>query len=114
MGIEMRGTEMRATEPRDFTPNELMVSRAARELVDGEVVFVGIGLPNLACNLARRLHAPTLVLLYESGAVGAVPTRLPVSIGDAAPRAHSLAVCSMFDVFYNYLQGGRIDVGFLQ
>jgi len=97
-----------------FTPNELMVSRAARELADGEVVFVGIGLPNLACNLARRLHAPNLVLLYESGAVGAVPSRLPVSIGDPALVTDSLAIGSMVDVFYHYLQGGKIDVGFLQ
>src|SRR5262245_23946258 len=97
-----------------FTPNELMVCRAARELVDGEVVFVGIGLPNLACNLARRLHAPNLVLLYESGAIGAVPSRLPVSIGDPALVTDSLAIGSMVDVFNLYLQGGKIDVGFLQ
>jgi len=92
----------------------MMVCRAARELRDGEVVFVGIGLPNLACNLARRLHAPRLVLVYESGAVGATPSRVPVSIGDPALVTDSLAVCSMADVFYHYLQGGRIDVGFLQ
>ena len=98
----------------DFSPAELMVCRAARELADGEVVFVGIGLPNLACNLARRLHAPNLVLIYESGAVGAVPERVPVSIGDPALVTDSLSVCSMADVFYGYLQGGRIDVGFLQ
>src|SRR5437773_2173761 len=60
----------------------MMAVVAARELADGEVVFVGIGLPNLACNLARRTHAPNLVLIYESGAVGATPSRLPVSIGD--------------------------------
>src|SRR5256886_6569827 len=62
----------------------MRASVAARELVDGEVVFVGIGLPNLACNLARATHAPHLVLIYESGAVGAQPARLPVSIGDPA------------------------------
>jgi glutaconate CoA-transferase subunit B len=97
-----------------YSPKELMICQAARELADGEVVFVGIGLPNLACNLARRLHAPNLVLLYESGAVGAAPERVPVSIGDPALVTGSLAVASMADVFYNYLQGGRIDVGFLQ
>ena len=86
---------------------------AARELRDGEVVFVGIGLPNLACNLARATHAPRLVLVYESGAVGAVPARLPVSIGDPALVAGSLMVCGMADVFQLFLQGGRIDVGFL-
>lgn len=86
---------------------------AARELGDGDVVFVGIGLPNLACNLARATHAPNLVLIYESGAVGAVPERLPVSIGDPALVTDSLGVASMADVFQYYLQGRRIDVGFL-
>ena len=97
-----------------YTANELMVCQAARQLRNGEVVFVGIGLPNLACNLARRLHAPDLVLIYESGAVGAVPERLPISIGDPALVTNSLSVCSMFDIFNYYLQGGLIDVGFLQ
>ena len=90
-----------------------MAVRAAKELNDGDVVFVGIGLPNLACNLARATHAPNLVLIYESGAVGAVPERLPVSIGDPALVTDSLAVASMADIFQLYLQGGRIQVGFL-
>jgi glutaconate CoA-transferase subunit B len=98
----------------EFTPSELMVCAAARELRDGDVVFVGIGLPNLACNLARRTHAPNLVLIYESGAVGAVPERVPVSIGDPALVTNSIGVASMSEIFYNYLQGGKIDVGFLQ
>src|ERR687884_1950783 len=91
----------------------MMVIAAARELRDGEVVFVGIGLPNLACNLARATHAPNLVLVYESGAVGAVPDRVPVSIGDPALAAGALMVCGMADVFQFLLQRGRIDVGFL-
>jgi len=91
-----------------------MICQAARQLRDDEVVFVGIGLPNIACNLARRLHAPDLVLIYESGAVGAAPTRLPISIGDPSLVTDSLSVCSMFDVFNFYLQGGLVDVGFLQ
>ena len=90
-----------------------MATVAARELADGEVVFVGIGLPNLACNLARATHAPNLVLIYESGAVGAVPERLPVSIGDPALVTGSLMVCGMADVFQLFLQNGRIEVGFL-
>src|SRR5918997_7000649 len=97
----------------DYTPAEMMTAVAARELRDGEVVFVGIGLPNLACNLARAIHAPNLVLIYESGAVGAVPERLPVSVGDPALVTGSLMVCSMADVFQLFLQNGRIDVGFL-
>lgn len=96
-----------------YTPDEMMATVAARELVDGEVVFVGIGLPNLACNLARRTHAPNLVLIYESGAVGATPSRLPVSIGDPALVTGSLMVCGMADVFQLFLQNGRIEVGFL-
>lgn len=91
----------------------MMAAVAARELRDGEVVFVGIGLPNLACNLARATHAPSLVLIYESGAVGAVPERLPVSIGDPSLVTGSLMICSMADVFQCFLQNGRIEVGFL-
>lgn len=97
----------------NYTASELMVVRASRELKDGDVVFVGIGLPNLACNLARLTHAPNLVLIYESGAIGAMPERLPVSIGDPALVAGALSVCSLPEVFLNYLQGGRITVGFL-
>lgn len=103
-----------ATDGPQFSPQELMVCQAARQLHDGEVVFVGIGLPNLACNLARRRHAPKLVLIYESGAVGAEPKRLPISIGDPSLVTNSLGVFSMFDVFNLYLQRGLIDVGFLQ
>jgi glutaconate CoA-transferase subunit B len=97
----------------DYSTAEIMTAVASRELKDGEVVFVGIGLPNLACNLARALHAPNLVLIYESGAVGAAPERIPVSIGDPALVTGSLMVCSMADVFQSLLQNGRIEVGFL-
>ena len=90
-----------------------MVVTAARALRDGEVVFVGIGLPNLACNLARLTHAPNLVMIYESGAIGARPERLPLSIGDPSLVTGSLMVCGMADVFQLFLQGGRIEVGFL-
>src|ERR1043165_530155 len=96
-----------------YSPGEIMASVAARELADGEVGFGGIGLPNLAFNLARATHAPNLVLIYESGAVGATPSRLPVSIGDPALVTGSLMVCGMADVFQCFLQNGRIEVGFL-
>jgi len=95
------------------TPSEKMAARAALELKDRDVIFVGIGLPNLACNLARATHAPELFMIYESGAVGAVPDRLPVSIGDPALVTDSLACVGMGDIFQNYLQNGRIEVGFL-
>src|SRR5712692_1999760 len=104
---------IRAWTMADYTNSELMAVRAAHELRDGDVVFVGIGLPNLACNLARATHAPNMVLIYESGAVGAVPERLPVSIGDPALVTGSLMVCGMADVFQCFLQNGRIEVGFL-
>ena len=72
-----------------YTPAELMAVVAARELRDGEVVFVGIGLPNLACNLARATHAPNLVLIYESGAVGAVPERPDCNTSPSGCRSRS-------------------------
>lgn len=97
----------------DYTTSELMVSRAAKELQNGDVVFVGIGVPSLAVNLAYRMHAPGLCMIYESGAVGCVPKRLPISIGDPCLVTGSLAVVPMLDVFNLYLQRGLIDVGFL-
>lgn len=96
-----------------YSSAELMVARAARELRNDDVVFVGIGLPNLACNLARHLQAPEMVMIYESGAIGALPERLPVSIGDPALVAGAVAVSSLPEVFLYYLQGRRITVGFL-
>ena len=97
----------------DYTTSELMVSRAAKELNNDDVVFVGIGVPSLAVNLAYRMHAPGLCMIYESGAVGCVPTRLPISIGDPCLVTGSLAVVPMLDVFNLYLQNGLFDVGFL-
>src|ERR1044071_1219057 len=95
------------------TPAERMAFRAAAELKDGNVVFVGIGLPNLACNLARATHAPSLFMIYESGAVGCIPDRLPVSIGDPALVTDSLQIVSQADIFQCFLQRGLIEVGFL-
>lgn len=90
-----------------------MVCVAASELRDGDVVFVGIGLPSLACNLARATHAPNLQLIYESGTIGTRPTRVPLSIGDPALVTGTLMVAPMIDVFQLLLQRGHIDVGFL-
>lgn len=90
-----------------------MVVTAARLLRDGDVVFVGVGMPNLACNLALRTHAPDLVLIYEAGVIGAQPARLPLSIGDPCLVSGAAAVCSMYEVFAFYLQRGFVDVGFL-
>jgi glutaconate CoA-transferase subunit B len=90
-----------------------MICAAASELHDGDVVFVGIGLPSLACNLARATHAPSLVLIYESGTIGTRPTRIPLSIGDPALVTGCTMVAPMMDVFQMFLQRGHIDVGFL-
>lgn len=97
----------------DYSPSELMTVNAARLLRDGDVVFVGVGLPNLACNLARRTHAPNLTMIYEAGVIGAQPARLPLSIGDPTLVSGSASICSMYEIFAFYLQRGLIDVGFL-
>src|SRR3954464_8155755 len=91
----------------------MMAVAAARRLADRTVCFVGIGLPSLAANLARRLHAPRCVLIYESGTIGAKPRRLPLSIGDGELAETADAVVSVPEIFAYWLQGGRIDVGFL-
>ncbi|HQF62440.1 MAG TPA: CoA-transferase [Anaerolineaceae bacterium] len=96
-----------------YSASELMTVNAARLLRDGDVVFVGVGLPNLACNLARRTHAPDLLMIYEAGVIGARPQRLPLSIGDPTLVTGALAVCSMYEIFALYLQRGNVDVGFL-
>jgi len=93
--------------------SDAMVVAAADELKDGDVVFVGIGLPSLACNLARATHAPNVVLIYESGTVDTRPTRIPLSIGDPALVAGAAMIAPMTDVFQMILQRGHIDVGFL-
>lgn len=96
-----------------YSSAELMIVNAARLLTDGEVVFVGVGQPNLACNLAKRTHAPNLTMIYEAGVIGAEPARLPLSIGDPTLVSGSLSVVSMYDIFTLYLQRGNVDVGFL-
>jgi glutaconate CoA-transferase subunit B len=104
-----------APAPTDgaWTADEMMTVAAARELGDGEVCFVGIGLPSTAANLARRTHAPGLVLVYESGTIGAKPGALPLSIGDGELAETADAVVSVPEIFNYWLQAGRIDVGFL-
>lgn len=96
-----------------WTASELMVVNAARLLQDRDVVLVGVGLPNLACNLALRTHAPGLLMVYESGVLGSRPSRLPLSIGDPALVEGSLMVMSMYDLFARILQRGHVSVGFL-
>ncbi|MFI2276766.1 CoA-transferase subunit beta [Catenuloplanes sp. NPDC020197] len=91
----------------------MMTVAASRALSDGDRCFVGIGKPSTAANLARRTHAPGLVLVYESGTIGAKPDRLPLSIGDGVLAETADAVVSVPEIFNYWLQPGRIDVGFL-
>src|SRR5689334_1020352 len=91
----------------------MMTVAAARHLRNGAVCFVGIGLPSTAANLARLTHAPDAVLIYESGPIGARPRVLPLSIGDGELADTADTVVSTAEIFRYWLQGGRIDVGFL-
>jgi len=96
-----------------YTPTEIMTIEAARRLKNGTVCFVGIGMPSAAANLARLTHAPDVVLIYESGTIGAKPDVLPLSIGDGELAEHADSVVSVPEIFRYWLQGGRVDVGFL-
>ncbi len=96
-----------------WTSDEMMAVAAARELGDGVVCFVGIGLPSTAANVARRMHAPNAVLIYESGCIGSRPDRLPASIGDGVLSESAVANVGVVEIFSYWLQAGRIDVGFL-
>jgi len=96
-----------------YSADEMMAVEAARRLDNGTVCFVGIGLPSLAANLARRTHAPGCVLVYESGTIGAKPSQLPLSIGDGELAETADAVVSVPEMFAYWLQGRRIGVGFL-
>jgi glutaconate CoA-transferase subunit B len=96
-----------------YSNDEMMTVAAARRLADGAVCFVGIGLPSAAANLARLTHAPEVVLVYESGPIGAMPEVLPLSIGDGELAESADTVVTTPEIFQYWLQGGRIDVGFL-
>ena len=104
---------MSATQNGRYSADEMMAVAAARRLVDRAVCFVGIGVPSRAANLARATHAPNAVLIYESGTIGAKPRHLPLSIGDGELAETADAVVSVPEIFSYWLQGGRIDVGFL-
>jgi glutaconate CoA-transferase, subunit B len=96
-----------------YTDSEMMVAVAARVLKGTRTVFVGVGLPNIACNLARYTVAPDLELIYESGVYGARPERLPLSIGDPTLVSGAVSVVSMADLFGLYLQRGLVEVALL-
>jgi len=96
-----------------YTSNEMMVVSASRFLKDRVIVFIGIGLPSLAANLARRLHAPDISMIYESGTLDTKPDRPPLSIGDDELSRKALSVVSVPEMFRYWLQGGNIETGFL-
>ncbi len=96
-----------------YSPSEMMIVSASRALAGVRTVFVGVGQPNIACNLARRTVAPKLELIYESGVYGARPARMPLSIGDPTLVSRATSVCSLADLFGLYLQGGRLEVALL-
>lgn len=97
----------------EYTNTELMITRAAQELQNDDTVLVGVGVPNLACNLAKRTGAPDLEMIYESGTIDSNPSKLPLSIGDPVLATNAGSIVPMTHVFSNYLQAGRIDIGFL-
>jgi len=96
-----------------YTASEMMIVVAARALKSARTVFVGVGLPNIACNLARHTIAPDMELIYESGVYGARPERLPLSIGDPTLVSGALSVVSMADLFGLYLQRGLVEIALL-
>jgi glutaconate CoA-transferase subunit B len=98
---------------QSYTSDEMMTIAAARMIRNGATLFVGIGLPSAAANLARQTHAPETVLIYESGTIGSKPTVLPLSIGDGELAETADAVIPIPEIFAYWLQGGRIDLGFL-
>lgn len=97
----------------DPSPTEWMIVSAARALAGTRTVLVGVGIPNIACNLARLTVAPDLNLIYESGVIGARPARLPLSIGDPALVTGAAFACAMTDLFLYVLQGGRVESALL-
>jgi glutaconate CoA-transferase subunit B len=105
--------ESTGAQPPAWSAAEMMTIAAARALPDGASCLVGIGLPSTAANLARRVHAPGLVLVYESGTIGTKPPYLPLSIGDGILAETADTVVGLVEIFNYWLQPGRIDVGFL-
>ncbi len=99
--------------PPSYTATEMMTVVAARALKNDDVVFVGIGAPSAACNLARLTHAPAITLIYESGTIGTKPNVLPLSIGDGELSDTALTTVAVPEMFRYWLQGGRITLGFL-
>jgi glutaconate CoA-transferase subunit B len=95
------------------TAGEVQTIVAARRLRDARSVFIGVGRPSTAALLASQVHNPDLVLVYESGTIGAKPYHVPLSIGDGELAATADAVVSVPEMFNYWIIPGRIDVAFL-
>src|SRR5262245_64296620 len=110
----MDGSQRSGVRPcMNYTSEEMMTIAAARKFLDRTVCFVGVGLPSVAACVARELHAPNMTLVYESGAIGAKPTKAPLSIADLELAETADFIVSVPEIFGYWLQGGRIDMGFL-
>jgi glutaconate CoA-transferase subunit B len=98
----------------DYTASELIAIMAGRLLVDGQIVFAGVGIPLLAATLAQRNHAPRLTILFEGGVIGPfiVPGELPPSTNEQRCTRRANMVLPSTDVLL-LLQRGYIDVGFM-
>jgi glutaconate CoA-transferase subunit B len=97
----------------DYTLTELMAVAAARGIADGEIVFVGTGLPMLGAMLAQRTHAPGCCIIFEAGTVASQLSHLPMSVGDPRVMRGAATAAGLHEVFTFVLQAGRVDVGFL-
>jgi glutaconate CoA-transferase subunit B len=95
------------------TPGETQTVVAARRLGEARSVFIGVGKPSTAAMLARIVHNPELVLVYESGTIGAKPFHIPLSIGDGELASTADFVVSVPEMFNYWIGAGRIEVAFL-
>lgn len=98
---------------QEWTPDEIMTIVAARQFRNRATCFVGVGAPSMAACLARLLDAPDIVLMYESGTIGAKPTKAPLSIADFELAETADVVVPVTEFFSQWLQGGRVDMTFL-
>ena len=97
----------------DYTPSELMAVAGSRELIDGEVVAVGLGLPVVASFLAKQTHAPNMTILFELGVIDPQPIDQGVGLADPRVWYDANVLSSFVDILGEVLHRGRVDVGFL-
>jgi glutaconate CoA-transferase subunit B len=102
-----------SSQENPYTPDEMMAVAAARKFQNRSTCFVGVGLPSIAACVARRLHAPDVTLVYESGAIGAKPTVVPLSIADLELAESATFLVSVPEIFSYWVQGGRMNMGVL-